>query len=159
MKTIMERISYQGLPQGMFEKLMAVEALVNGGSLDFQLLELARLRVSQINGCAYCVDMHHKELKHAGETELRLASLTVWEETGYFTEREQAVLAFAEELTLVSEYGVSDERFAQLAHHFTKEEIALLTLAIAQINTWTRLMRTFRFTPGKYRVQPAATAV
>ncbi|MEL6655527.1 MAG: carboxymuconolactone decarboxylase family protein [Bacteroidota bacterium] len=152
----MERISFKDLPQGMFEKLMAVESLVNGASLDFQLLELARLRVSQINGCAYCVDMHYKELKHAGETDLRLSSLVVWEETDYFTEREEAVLAFAEQLTLVSEKGVSDKLFEQLAQHFEKQEIALLTLAVAQINTWTRLMRTFRFTPGKYRVQQAA---
>ncbi|MEO0876363.1 MAG: carboxymuconolactone decarboxylase family protein [Bacteroidota bacterium] len=152
----MERISFKDLPQGMFEKSMAVESLVNGASLDFQLLELARLRVSQINGCAYCVDMHYKELKHAGETDLRLSSLVVWEETDYFTEREEAVLAFAEQLTLVSEKGVSDKLFEQLAQHFEKQEIALLTLAVAQINTWTRLMRTFRFTPGKYRVQQAA---
>ncbi|MEL7421361.1 MAG: carboxymuconolactone decarboxylase family protein [Bacteroidota bacterium] len=152
----MERISFKDLPQGMFEKLMAVESLVNGASLDFQLLELARLRVSQINGCAYCVDMHYKELKHAGETDLRLSSLVVWEETDYFTKREEAVLAFAEQLTLVSEKGVSDKLFEQLAQHFEKQEIALLTLAVAQINTWTRLMRTFRFTPGKYRVQQAA---
>ena len=152
----MERISFQDLPQGMFEKLMAIESLVNGASLDFQLLELIRLRVSQINGCAYCIDMHYKELKHAGETELRLSSLSVWEETDYFTEREQAVLAFTEQLTLVSEKGVTDARFERLTHHFDKQEIALLTLAIAQINTWTRLMRTFRFTPGKYRVQQAA---
>ncbi|MEL7250610.1 MAG: carboxymuconolactone decarboxylase family protein [Bacteroidota bacterium] len=152
----MERISYKDLPQGMLEKLMGIEGLVNGASLDFQLLEMARLRVSQINSCAYCIDMHYKELRHAGETELRLSSLSVWEETDYYTVREQAVLAFAEQLTLVSEKGVSDELFEQLAQHFDKQEIALLTLAIAQINTWTRLMRTFRFTPGKYRVQQAA---
>ncbi len=151
----MERIKYQDIPKGMFENLMCVENYVNGTNLEFQLLELARLRVAQINGCAYCVDMHYKELKHAGETAQRLSSLSVWEETDYFSAREKAVLAFTEQLTLVHEEGVSDSIYQQLSEQFNNDEIAYLTLAIAQINTWTRLMRTFKFAPGKYQVQHA----
>lgn len=148
----MERIGYQDIPRGMFEKLMAVENFINDATLEIKLLELVRLRVSQINGCAYCVDMHHKELKHAGESELRMASLSVWKETPYYSAEEQAALDFTEKLTLVSQEGISDETFERLSNYFTTEQISYLTLAIAQINTWTRLMRTFRFTPGNYQI-------
>jgi len=148
----MERIGYQDIPRGMFEKLMAVENFINDATLEIKLLELVRLRVSQINGCAYCIDMHHKELKHAGESELRMASLTVWKETPYYSAEEQAALNFTEKLTLVSQEGISDEVFQRLSNYFTTEQISYLTLAIAQINTWTRLMRTFRFTPGNYQI-------
>ncbi|MEL6537379.1 MAG: carboxymuconolactone decarboxylase family protein [Bacteroidota bacterium] len=151
---MMERISYQDIPEGMFNKLMALEQAINNSGISIQLLEIIRLRVSQINGCAYCVDMHHKELKQAGETELRLSSLCVWRDTHYFSEQEQAVLEFTEKLTLVSQEGVPEGVYQQLSNHFDKAEIAFLSLAVTQINTWTRLMRTFRFTPGNY--QPSA---
>ena len=149
----MERIGYQDIPVGMFEKLMSVEDLINHSSLDLKMLEMIRLRVSQINGCAYCVDMHHKELKHAGESELRMYSLSVWKETGYFSSKEQAVLDFTEKLTKVGQDGIPESVFQSLTYYFDKKEIALITLAISQINTWTRLMRTFQFTPGNYLVK------
>ena len=148
----MERIGYQDIPNGMFEKLMGLEALVNDSSLSMQLLEIIRLRVAQLNQCAYCVDMHHKELQHLGESDLRLYSLSVWKETDYFSQKEQWVLEFTERLTILGEEGISDVLFERLSQYFDKAEIALLTLAIAQINTWTRLMRTFRFKPGVYSV-------
>lgn len=148
----MERIGYRDIPNGMFEKLMDLEALVNASGLDLGLLEIIRLRVAQLNECAYCVDMHHKELQHLGESDLRLYSLGVWKETGYYTDRERMVLEFTERLTKLGEEGIPDVLFEGLSQHFDKAEIALLTLAIAQINTWTRLMRTFRFKPGIYRV-------
>ncbi len=149
----MERISPQELPQGMFNQLMATEQFLNQSGLDFSLLELLRLRISQINGCAYCVDMHHKELKHRGETELRLASLCVWRETPYFSEKERLVLDFAEQLTRAEQNLISDQLFELLLHHFDKAALSMLTLSIAQINVWNRLMKVFRFEPGKYEVK------
>ena len=92
----MERITYSDIPEGMFDQLMQIEDFINKSGLEFPLLELMRLRVAQNNGCAYCVDMHYKELKNAGETELRLSSLCVWEETPYFSEKERAVLHFTD---------------------------------------------------------------
>ncbi len=148
----MERIGFGDLPQGMMGALLNVEDLINKSGLDMQLLEMIRLRVSQLNGCAYCVDHHHKELEHAGETELRMYSLGVWRETHYYTPKEEVVLEFAERLTQLGEQGIADQLFERLNEHFSQGEISFLTLAVAQINTWTRLMRTFRFTPGNYKV-------
>jgi AhpD family alkylhydroperoxidase len=148
----MERISYNDIPQGMFENLMSTEEFINKSSLGMHLLEIVRLRVGQKNGCAYCVDMHHKELKELNETDLRLSSICVWEETPYFTDKERVVLEFTDKLTSLERKPISNDIFNKLLEYFTKEEISYLTLAISQINTWTRLMKTFRFTPGKYKV-------
>lgn len=148
----MERISYQDIPDGMFTLLNQIEDFINSSTLDMKLLELVRTRVSQKNGCAYCVDMHHKLLKHEGETELRLSSLCVWEETPYFTDKEQAALRFTDTLTKLGRTPIPNETFNALLDFFTKEEISYLTLAISQINTWTRLMKTFKFTPGNFKI-------
>lgn len=148
----MERITYQDIPKGMFENLRAIEDFIDNSSLDPKLLELIKLRASQINGCAYCVDMHYKELKHLGETELRLSSLCVWEETPYFTEKERAVLYFTDALTDLNSSPISNQVYNALLDFFTKEEITYLTLAISQINTWNRLMKVFAFTPGNYKI-------
>ncbi|WP_298536458.1 carboxymuconolactone decarboxylase family protein [uncultured Algibacter sp.] len=149
----MERISYQDIPQGMFEKLTDTENFINNSSLDMKLLELIRTRVSQINGCAYCVDMHNKLLKHEGETDLRLNSLCIWESTPYFSEKEIAVLKLTDALTKFNDKPISNNVFNSLLKYFDKSEISYLTLAIAQINTWTSLMKTFKFTPGKFEVK------
>ena len=149
----MERISYTDVPQEIFTNLMAIENYLDNSTLDLHLLELVRLRVAQKNGCAYCVDMHHKILKKYNETDLRLSSLCVWEETNYFSEKECAVLKFTDVLTRLERHPISDNVFNPLLEHFTKAEIAQLTLAISQINTWTRLMKTFGFTPGKFKLQ------
>ncbi len=148
----MERISYQDIPDGMFEKLRDIEDYLENSSIELKLLELIRLRVAQKNGCAYCVDMHHKELKHLGETELRLSSLCVWKETPYFTNRERAVLTFTDSLTKLSREPIADEIFNPLLDFFSKSEICYLSLSISQINTWSRLMKTFKFEPGNYKV-------
>ncbi|WP_420570767.1 carboxymuconolactone decarboxylase family protein [Kordia sp.] len=146
----MERISYGDIPTGMFQHLQKLEDFIKNSDLDKQLLELIRLRVSQKNGCAYCVDMHYKELKKAGETELRLSSVCVWEETPYFSEKERAVLAFADALTKLKRTPFPDEIYNPLLKFFSKEEICILTLTITQINSWNRLMKVFLFTPGNY---------
>ena len=148
----MERINYQDIPNGMFDILMKIENFINESSLDFKLLEIVRLRVAQKNGCAYCVDMHHKELKNTNETDLRLSSICVWEETPYFTDKERTILQFTDILTKLNREPISDEVYNPLLDFFSKEEICILTLAICQINTWTRLMKTFQFIPGNYKV-------
>ncbi len=153
----MERISYQDIPENIFTALRNIEDILDHSELDQKLLKLIKLRVSQINGCAYCVDMHYKECKHDGEIELRLSSLCVWEETPYFTEKERHVLSFAETLTVLNGRPISDTIYHSLINHFSKSEIAYLSLAITQINTWNRLMKTFLFTPGLYKVANHST--
>jgi len=149
----MERITFSQIPKGMVEKLMGIENYIKESTLDLQLLELMRLRVAQINKCVYCIDMHYKELKDSGETELRMSTLSVWNETSFFTEKEKAVLKFTEALTEINENDISDEIFDALSNFFDTEEICNLTFAISQLNTWTRLVRTFKFTAGNYEVK------
>lgn len=149
----MERITFSQIPKGMVEKLMGIESYIKESTLDLQLLELMRLRVAQINKCAYCIDMHYKELKDTGETELRMATISVWNETSFFTEKEKAVLKFTEALTEINEKDISDEIFNPLTKFFNTEEICNLTFAISQLNTWTRLVRTFKFKAGNYEAK------
>lgn len=148
----MERINYQDVPKGMFESLRAIEGLIDASPLDKKLTELIKLRTSQKNGCAYCVDMHHKELKHLGETELRLSSLCVWEETPYFSGKERVVLYLTDALTQLDGKPISNSIYDPLLNFFSKEEICYITLTISQSNTWNRLMKTFGFIPGNYKV-------
>jgi len=149
----MERITFTQIPKGMVENLMAIENYIKESTLDFQLLELMRLRVAQINKCAYCIDMHYKELKYREETELRMATVSVWRETSFFTDKEKVVLQFTESLTEISKKDVSNDIFESLTKYFNTEEICNLTLAISQINTWTRIVRTFKFKAGNYEVK------
>ncbi|TZF82579.1 carboxymuconolactone decarboxylase family protein [Pedobacter sp. BS3] len=149
---MMEKISYNELPDGLMQVMRQVEAYINGSGLDRKLLELLRMRVSQINSCAYCMDMHYKEAIHAGETPLRLISVSAWRETPYYSPKEQAVLAFAETLTRMREEEHSDHIHEDLLKYFSKQEIAYLSLAVAQINSWNRLMRSFGSVPGNYKV-------
>ncbi|ALM19815.1 hypothetical protein AAT17_00345 [Nonlabens sp. MIC269] len=148
----MERISFKEIPNNVLEKLIGLENYINNSNLEITLLELMRLRVAQINGCAYCVDMHYKELKNLGETDLRLSTLVVWEETNFFTDKERAVLRFTEVLTTLNGKPISNAQYDDLRSFFINDEIITLTLAIAQINTWTRLMKTFQIEAGKYKV-------
>ena len=149
----MERIKFTELPEGMFEQLMGVENYLNASSIGIHLLELIRLRVALLNGCAYCIDMHHKELEALNETSVRLSLLTIWEESGQFSEKEKVVLRLVDKVTKMQRSVLPDVVFDPLLNYFTKQEVALITLAIAQINTWTRLMKTFQFVPGQYKVQ------
>ena len=148
----MERITYQDIPNGMFENLRTIEDSIINSTLDRKLIEMIRLRTAQRNSCAYCVDMHHKELKHLGESDLRLSSLCVWEETPYFSDRERATLYFTDALTKLEHKPIPDDIYNPLLSFFSKEEICFLTLAISQSNTWNRLMKVFEFTPGNYKV-------
>lgn len=153
----MERISYKDVPTEIFTKLRAIEDYLDNSTIERKLRELICLRISQINGCAYCVDMHHKELKSTGETELRISSLVVWHETPYFTPKERATLAYAEALTGDIYAAIEDDIYNTLDTFYSTEEISNITLIISQINTWNRLMKAFQFTPGIYKVAGTVT--
>ena len=130
-----------------FKAMMALETAVSKLGIETPLLELVRLRSSQINGCAFCVDMHCADARKGGETERRLYSVSVWRETPFFSERERAALAWTEALTLISQTGAPDADYEQLAAHFSPAEMVNLTVAINTINGWNRLAIGFRKMP------------
>jgi AhpD family alkylhydroperoxidase len=121
-------------------------------SLDARLRELVRIRASQLNGCAYCVDMHTKDARAVGETEQRLYALAVWRETPFFSERERAALAFAEAVTLLAVDHVPDSAYHDVAAHFSPDEIAALIALIVAINAWNAIsVSTRAWVPGSYQ--------
>lgn len=126
--------------------------LAKSGKLEKSLLHLIELRVSQLNGCAYCIDMHAKDLRAAGESEQRLYLLDAWREAPFYTERERAALAWAEAVTFVAEGHVADEVYAEARREFGEEELVDLTFAVTTINTWNRLNIAFRTPAGSYEV-------
>ena len=146
-----KRINAAEAGQGVLKAMLQLSAHVSRSGLDKRLLALVDFRVSQINGCAYCLDMHSKDLRAAGETEQRLYVLDAWRESPFYTERERAALAWAEAVTLVTEGHVPDEVYAQARAQFTEEELANLTLAVVAINGWNRLNIAFRTEPGSYK--------
>jgi len=128
--------------------------------VDHSLKHLVKIRASQINGCAYCIDMHTKEARADGETEQRIYALSAWRETPFFTDRERAALAWTETVTHIS-HGVHDNVFEELQSQFSEKEIVDLTWAIASINAWNRMAISFRAVPGDYQpgqAHAAATA-
>ncbi len=149
--------AYAKRPEAM-KAIYAMEMHLAKSSLDKQLLHLIKYRVSQINGCAYCLDMHSKDLRAGGETEQRLYTLDAWRETPFFTPRERAALEWAESVTLVSQTHVPDEVYETVRKEFNDEELIDLTLAVAAINTWNRMAISFRTTPGTYQPGQHSTA-
>lgn len=144
------RVDYgKASPDGI-TAMRGLENYVRQCGLDPALLELVRLRASQINGCAYCVDMHTKDARAAGETEQRLYAVNVWEEAPFFTERERAALAWTEAVTRVGENRVPDALYESVREYFGEKELVDLTLAIVAINGWNRLAVSFRSVPGTY---------
>jgi len=139
-------------PEAM-QAMSNLHAYVGKCGLERKLLELIKLRASQINGCAWCMDMHTKELRTAGESEQRLYLLSAWQECPFYTERERAALAWTEALTLLTEGNVPDDVFALARVQFSEEELVKLTLAIVAINGANRINVAFRAVPGNY--QPA----
>jgi len=133
--------------------MAGLEKYVHECGLESSLLELVKMRTSQINGCAFCLDMHWKDARAAGESEQRLYSLDAWRETPFYSERERAALAWTEAVTLVADSHVPDELYEEVRQHFSEEELVNLTLAIVAINGWNRLSISFRAEPGIY--QPA----
>jgi AhpD family alkylhydroperoxidase len=137
---------YRASPEAL-RALTALEAAIAKLGLDPALLDLVKLRASQINACAFCVDLHASDLRKHGETDRRLAALPVWRETPFFSERERAALAWTEALTLLAQTHAPDADYAQLREHFSERECVDLSLAIGVINTWNRLAVGFRKSP------------
>ena len=151
-----QRISFQDAPKGFLDGLMKTGMFIHNSDLDHKLLHLLAHRVSQINGCAFCLDMHHKDAIHIGETEQRLHGLSAWRECPWYSEGERAALSLAEALTIHCE--VDDATYEELTRYFTKEQIATLALAVSTTNTWNRLNKAFLTTAGTYKVNEFAAA-
>lgn len=149
------RLDSMKASQGAYGAMLALEGWVRKSSkLEPSLLELVKMRASQINACAYCIDMHSKDARAHGETEQRLYALSAWRETPFFTDRERAALAWTEAVTLISSTQVPDDIYEEARQRFSEEELVNLTMAIVTINGWNRLAISFRAVPGEY--QPAA---
>jgi AhpD family alkylhydroperoxidase len=134
-----QRISAPKVAPDGYKALRGVEAYLHHCGLEKSLIELVKMRASQINGCAYCLDMHSKDARRAGETEQRLYVLNAWDETSIYTPRERAALAWTEALTHVAETHAPDDVYAGLRPHFSEKEIVDLTILIGMINLWNRL--------------------
>ncbi|MBW8684914.1 carboxymuconolactone decarboxylase family protein [Chitinophaga rhizophila] len=147
-----QRITFQEVPQELMSSMMRIGAYLKTSDIDQKLLSLLYYRASQINGCAFCLDMHHKESIAHGDTHQRLHGVIAWRETPYFDDRERAALAFTEALTNANQQDIDDNIYNALTEFFTTEEIATLTIAIATVNTWNRLNKTFKTVPGHYKV-------
>jgi AhpD family alkylhydroperoxidase len=139
---------YQASPDAV-KQLSAIRPYIESTNIQPRLRALVELRCSQINGCAYCVDMHSREAREAGETQQRLDCLCVWRETTFFDDRERAALAWAESVTLVSETQVPDDVYEEAHKHFPDKDLVDLTLVIAMINAWNRMAISFRANPPK----------
>jgi AhpD family alkylhydroperoxidase len=150
---VRSHLNYAQAAPGIYEALDALDEYLAESGLDETILHLVRLRVSQLNGCAYCIDMHWKDLRALGEGEQRLYSLDAWRESPYYTERERAALAWAEAVTMIANGRVSEPLYEEVCSHFSPKELCDLTLAVATINTWNRLSISARIVPGGY--QPA----
>jgi AhpD family alkylhydroperoxidase len=138
--------------------MLALSGAVGEAGLERPLLELVRMRASQINHCAYCIDMHTKDARAQGETEQRLYALSAWRETPFYSERERAALEWTEAVTRVSETHVPDDIFKRARQHFDESELVALTFAIVVINSWNRLAVSFRVPVGTYQPQAPAHA-
>jgi len=151
--TMQARISYQEAPAGFYQAMYAVENYLKESGLDFKLVELIKNRASQINGCGYCLDMHHKDALKAGESFERLYLLPAWKEAPQYSQQEKAVLNLTDTLTTISESGPEkvERAYEQAAAHFSKEQIAYMVLAICQINAWNRIAISFGTVPGSYK--------
>jgi len=153
-----QRIDSQQYGSSVLKALAGLNAYLAKTSLDKNLLELVNFRVSQINGCAYCLDMHSKDLRVAGETEQRLYLVSAWREVPLYSNRERAALAWAEAVTKLTNQEVSDEVYEQASAEFSEQELMELTIAVTAINTYNRLNVSFRIQAGDYQPGQWATA-
>ena len=141
---------FTAMPEGV-KTVLAMNQYVHDCGLEISLLELVKMRASQLNGCAFCLDMHCKDARDAGESEQRIYALPTWREAPFYTERERAALALTEAVTLIAQGPVSDEVYNEAARHFNETELPRLVLAINVINTWNRFAVTFRKAAGSYK--------
>ena len=146
-----ERINYTKVTPEGYRAMSGLERYVRGSGLEPSLLELVKLRASQINGCAYCIDMHWKDARARGESEQRLYGLMAWRESPYYTERERAALAWTEAVTLIADNDVPDDLYEEVRQYFNETELVNLTFALVAINGWNRLAISFRTEPGTYQ--------
>ncbi len=144
------RVDAQKLSAEPQRALLALEKYVASCGLERSLRELVKIRASQINGCAYCIDMHTKDARAAGETEQRIYALNAWRETPFYSERERAALAWTEAVTNIAG-GVSDAVYEEARRHFDEQELVDLTWAVAAINAWNRMAISFHAVPGTYQ--------
>jgi len=150
-----QRFDYVKTAPGIYHAMRGLENYLHECGLEQSLLHLIKFRASQINGCAYCLDMHWKDLKSIGETDQRLYELNAWEESPFYSDRERAALAWTEAVTRVADSRVPDQLYEEVRNQFSEKEIADLTLAVAAINAWNRLAISARMTPGTYEVPKA----
>lgn len=146
------RIDYRKAAPDAFKAMLALEAGVHRGSLEASLVELVKMRVSQINACGYCLDMHSKDARAAGETEQRIYLLSAWREAPFYSARERAALSWAEAVTLVSQNDLPDALYEEVHKEFDDKGMVELTLAIIAINGWNRMAIAFRADVGSYSV-------
>lgn len=146
-----ERLSMIKLAPAAYSAMIQLEQAVRGLGLESGLYELVKIRASQINGCAFCLDMHTKDARAAGETEQRIYALNAWREAPFYSDRERAALAFTESVTLVANDHVPDAVYAQAAKHFNEHELAALIMAITTINAWNRIAIASRTVAGTYQ--------
>lgn len=149
------RIDYWNKAADALNGMVNLEKTVNESELESSLIELVKLRASQINGCAYCIDMHTKDAREDGETEQRLYALNAWKETDFYSDRERAALKWAEALTEISDRHISDELYESVREYFNEDEMIILTLSIVAINGWNRLAIGFGTVPGSYKPELA----
>ena len=146
-----QRLSYSKVSPEGTDILQKLERYVKSSGLEADLLELVKLRASQINGCAYCIDMHTKDARTHGESEQRLYGVSAWHEAPFYNERERAALAWTEAVTLIGKTHVPDDVYAEARKFFSEKELVDLTFAIIAINSWNRLAISFRTPAGSYQ--------
>ena len=149
------RLDYTKASPEAFKAMVQMEGVVRRSGIDPKLLELIKIRASQLNGCAYCIDLHTKDARFKGETEQRIYALDAWRETPFFTEKERAALAWTEAITNIQAGHAPDAVYDELSNNFSEAEVVNLTLAITTINAWNRIAIGFRLVPGIYQPNPA----
>ncbi|MBA5979285.1 carboxymuconolactone decarboxylase family protein [Pseudomonas sp. MD195_PC81_125] len=142
------RLEYYNASPKAMKAMIAMEALTRDLSIEAPLLQLIRIRASQLNGCAFCTDMHSVDARRAGESERRLYAIAVWRDSGFFNPRERAALAWAEAVTLLAESHVPDDLYQLAKAQFSEAELVDLTMAVTTINSWNRLAVSFRQIPS-----------
>jgi AhpD family alkylhydroperoxidase len=153
-----QRIDFTKYAQDAQKSLHALERYIANCGLDHKLIHLLKMRASQVNGCAYCIDMHSKDARALGETEQRLYGLDAWRETPFYTDRERAALEWTESLTLVRQTHVPDEIYESVRKHFSEKEIVDLSILVGVINLWNRLAVSARMVPGTYQAKQASAS-
>lgn len=147
----MSRLVYHEVAPDAIKGLLNIETYTRNSTIEHSLLELVKMRASQINNCAYCLDMHSKDARKAGESEMRLYTLSAWRETPFFSDKERAALEWTEAVTLIAQQHISDELYHTMLQYFSEKELVDLTMAIIAINSWNRLAIPFQSEPGHYQ--------